>query len=76
MKPLTFAEVLIESRSISIEIARLQEDLRQCKDANRWTILMQLYYARRQYSDIELQQDSILDRWTNSFDTRRKNNGL
>lgn len=76
MKPLTFAEVLVESRSIGLKIVRLQEDLRQCKDANRWTILMQLYYARRRYSDIELQQDSILNRWTNSFDTRRKNNGL
>ena len=76
MKPLTFAEVLSESRSVGIEIVRLQKALQQCRDFNRWTILMQLYYARRHLSDMALQQDYILDRWTNSFDIRRKNNGL
>ena len=71
MKTLTFVEVLSEIRIVSAEVAKLQEAFRQCKDSNRWTILMELRYARRHLSELELQQDYILDRWSNSFDMRR-----
>ena len=58
---------MAEIKYIDYQIRQLKQRLCQCKDESRWDVLSQLYFSKRYLSDLEIQQDIILNQWTNSF---------
>lgn len=72
MNKLTFPEVLNEIRNTSARICQLQRDIDQRKDPSRWDILLSLYYQKRRLADLELEQDNMINQWTDSFSIKEK----